>query len=609
MFFYFIIIIASNLTITNNNKDVDIMKNKEMKKNIKNKEIKKDEVKVDDIYFNIEDSTKRLKPLIKRFFTNKKNFIKSLNKPEDYLYAFILEKNFNNPDKAIQYLIVSNNTQLFDFLIMNNIEIDLKRIAHLLKGLAKEVFNLFETDKSMFIDKIIYENNDKNKVYNKELVMSIISSNNKKEINLFLNEFYNRNVDVVEYLPVVKKLAENGDTFAMSIMGELYYYGYQDKIRKNLTKAMHYFSEGANRGDRISCNGLGMVYLCDPHKNLNAAKHYFERAVRLGNSESKYNLYRLYKDFYNFEEIGIPYLIKSATSGHLPAAYVYGEKLLDNGDYKNAVKFFKVICEYHPVITRLEKIAYNFYKEGRTAECLLILMTLVETGSVSAMKNLQHVLSRKENLFSEIFIDEKKFKGNKNKNKNYNNEDEMQDEESFIFESIDKLFLKEKIDKLFFKTTEKLVKSGNDEYIVNLADCYYYGIGTIQNFRSAFALYYASSLYNNINGICSIAYCYENGIGCERDLKKALSTVLYAGNIDKRAYLFCWYSVIKIFIKVFVLALKSFFKKNLEIALNFFVKMAGLLFKIILTVFFEGKYFFIGGISFFVIYWRFLKTN
>lgn len=582
------------------------------------------------------DRYSKISTLVDSYFVDESAFRQALTTPEDLQYAFVLEKNFRNRYKSIQYLLMSHKSDIFSLLIQNNLKISSKKMARLLKDKAEEVFRLYEIDKTMFEEKIMYKNSDKTTIFTKEQVMSIISSNDKYSLYKFLVLVYTRRVDVAEYLPVLRKLAERGNSFAMSILGEIYYYGYKSggdggahetgnkpgngqsskiEIKRSLTTAMHYFQEGANRRESISYNGLGMVYLHEPHKNIQAAKHYFEQAARVGNIEAKYNLYKLYRDVYNFEEIGIPFLIKSATAGHLSAAYTYAEKLLESGNYKDAIKFFKAVCDHHPAITRMEKMAYDFYQNGMIKECVLVLLCVIETGSINAMKNLQYVLSKDDLSFSDSEVEiknsktceERLEKGEFDKILEYIEPENMKNKGMDKNLQNYKNWSKNLKDALLFKTTNQLVKNGCHDYLANLANLYYYGIGTKKDLKSAFALYYSSSLYNHIDGICSVAYCYENGIGCEQDFRKAIQAVLYANNIDSRAYLFCWYSLGKILIKAILFVAVS-------ITMSFLAASNRVLKNVFSIVHigigsFDGKYFLIGGASFLIFYWRYIKRN
>jgi TPR repeat protein len=69
----------------------------------------------------------------------------------------------------------------------------------------------------------------------------------------------------------------------------------------------------------------------------------------------------------------------------------------------------------------------------------------------------------------------------------------------------------------------------------NLGYCYQYGIGTQKDFNKAFKLYIKSAEQGNSDAQNNLGYCYKNGIGTQIDVKKAIELYTLAaeqGNLS-----------------------------------------------------------------------------
>jgi TPR repeat protein len=64
-----------------------------------------------------------------------------------------------------------------------------------------------------------------------------------------------------------------------------------------------------------------------------------------------------------------------------------------------------------------------------------------------------------------------------------------------------------------------------------LADCYYFGNGTDQDYTKAFERYTKSSEQENSNAMNNVGNCYEKGQGCDQNLTKALELYEKSANL------------------------------------------------------------------------------
>lgn len=63
-----------------------------------------------------------------------------------------------------------------------------------------------------------------------------------------------------KYIFFLQKSAEGGDEVSQTLLGEAYYYGSAPLIKKDLSKAAHWFSLGAANGDESSMKYLTIIY-------------------------------------------------------------------------------------------------------------------------------------------------------------------------------------------------------------------------------------------------------------------------------------------------------------------------------------------------------------
>ncbi|GBC19526.2 kinase-like domain-containing protein [Rhizophagus irregularis DAOM 181602=DAOM 197198] len=80
----------------------------------------------------------------------------------------------------------------------------------------------------------------------------------------------------------------------------------------------------------------------------------------------------------------------------------------------------------------------------------------------------------------------------------------------------EELWCKECIDSL-----EKLAENGDKKAMFSLANCYKNGKGTEKNLEKAFYLYQKTAANDHINAMLYLSTCYRNGEGTEKSLEKA----------------------------------------------------------------------------------------
>src|SRR5947208_2796633 len=82
----------------------------------------------------------------------------------------------------------------------------------------------------------------------------------------------------------------------------------------------------------------------------------------------------------------------------------------------------------------------------------------------------------------------------------------------------------------------KFAKNNDPKELCNLGFCYENGIGTDKDENKAFELYLESANGNNIIGQRNLGHCYQYGIGISKDKKKAFACYLnsFKGNTNDK---------------------------------------------------------------------------
>lgn len=82
-----------------------------------------------------------------------------------------------------------------------------------------------------------------------------------------------------------------------------------------------------------------------------------------------------------------------------------------------------------------------------------------------------------------------------------------------------------------FRYFNTAAKEGNTEGIYNLAECYYYGKGTSQNYEKAVDLYIEAAESKHIQATYSLAWCYDYGQGTKKNDKLAFKWYMEAAKL------------------------------------------------------------------------------
>ena len=98
----------------------------------------------------------------------------------------------------------------------------------------------------------------------------------------------------VQAFPVIEKEAKEGNPEAQFLLGKMYDLGQGRK--KNLKKAVHWYSKGAHSGNSKAMYNLAIMYSNGEgvHKNLNKAFDLYTKAAIRGNSDAQFNLALIY---------------------------------------------------------------------------------------------------------------------------------------------------------------------------------------------------------------------------------------------------------------------------------------------------------------------------
>ncbi|TBU05720.1 hypothetical protein CWI36_0096p0050 [Hamiltosporidium magnivora] len=462
----------------------------------------------------------------------------SLGKPDDQIYLYFIYRVFYGKQEEAFFRLIAGETSSKDFykiIFSHNsffsfgLNSDFKETADLAIKVAEKVKEVFEKRRSDIKSKRHFKKIKKEKyLYEtiEHLTYLIGSGDSKAETN-FLKLIKGGHIEPEKYLKVLKILSERGNQKAMGILGMLYYEG--KGVEKCFTTAMHYFMEGANKQDPVCYNGLGLIFLHESHNDLLAAKAYFEEASKRGLAEADYNLYKFFKDVYMVEEMGLVYLLNAANKGFLPAIYSYALKLYQSKNYRVSLQYLCSVCDYSTDLVEIQNKAEKRFVERKYKSSLMYLLFAGEMGSIHSMQNALFLLYNHSGLI-------------------------------------------ENQNKIIFDLNHRLAQMGHKNNLVKLGDCYFYGIGVEKSYTSSFSIYLSASLLDDPEGFYSVAYMYENGLGCEKDVRKALNYISRIMKYEPKAYLLVWYVEFRLISKICV---QFFWRKRVFIS-SLFACLIGL---------------------------------
>ncbi|KAF9762788.1 Protein sel-1 like protein 2 [Nosema granulosis] len=337
-------------------------------------------------------------------------------------------------------------------------------------------------------------------------ILILAKAMDKKSIMLFFNLLDSKRIYPGDYIDLLKYLSKNNIHRAFGYLGEIYYYGLE--VQKSADKAMDMYLKGKAFGDPVSCNGIGRILMSSEYEDYGSAKNHFDLASMSGIlNETEYRLYELYTNHLMMPDYGKFYLTKSMSMGFLPAIYKDGLGYFEKKDYASTIIRLEPILDYSRPVIDFQNLAHRFLKNKKYLPCLVALLASVELGSRSSLDNAIYILE------------------------NHN--------------------LLEDQDKILFGLYMRQMREGVNKNLNRIGDCYFYGRGVEQSYVDAFSYYLSSSVLRNTEGIVSVAYMYEKGLGVEKSLWKSFSYIRQI-EVDDKNYLLLFYLYIFFFAKVFL---------------------------------------------------------
>ncbi|EJW03914.1 hypothetical protein EDEG_01792 [Edhazardia aedis USNM 41457] len=443
-----------------------------------------------------------------------------INTPRSHLLQFFIYRNFKNDnlkalchlvaaeDDSSQSLIVAHNSYFIIDTVMST-----QKICSLFFKQATKIYKEYNKNKFRFKEKVLFKDlKSQTDLENSfEDFVNLVDAGDAKAQSFFLSNIESGKIEPAKYENILKKLSKEGNAKASAVLGEMFYEG--RGVQKCPATAMHYFSRGVMLKDPVCLNGMGKIY----YKNLNygKAKNYFEEASKNGSLEASYRLYKLYRDVYSLEQMGIIYLINSANKGYLPAIYAYAMKFYQLKQFKEAIQFFGGICDQSLYVMSILDLAEKYFLMDDVRTSLIYLMFCAEYGSTFAMKNILYLLNSYK--------------------------DRLQKELNGIMD----------VNSLIFRFNRNIADMGYKTHIIELGNCYFYGIGTEKSYEDAFAFYLSASMDKNSEGAYSVSYMYEHGLGIAKNLNQAFKYIKLAYLFDEKAYIVVWVIYIKLWIKYF----------------------------------------------------------
>lgn len=438
--------------------------------------------------------------------------------PEDLVYIYFLKnisEDENEQKDAIFYLMASEGTSPFFQHIYAHksfftfgLSASIQEISTIYFQISERITSKYLENRYFLTDKEKFNNLIKKIPVN--YLMKLLISGDKRAEDTYINMVLGGHIDPSSQIENLKLLAKLSNPRAMTVLGTLYLEGHG--VQQDVTTAMHFFRQAIALGDYMAYNGLGKIFMHEEHREVTLAKKYFEDAAAHGSAEAEYQLFKFYRTVYKIEDLGLSHLMRAVKRSYMPAMFAYAQRLHRNGDIASAISHLVPIADFDYPIVILQKLAQKDYENGHFTPCLYKLLFLGETGSLNSISNLIYLLQTKKKLIS---------------NQN----------------------------RVLFKFYDKLSKMGQITHLVDLADAYFYGYGTIQSYKKAFAFYYASMIYKQARGIFSLSYMYEHGLGTEKSLLQAFRMLFLTLSVDPMTYLIVWYTIFRIFIYIILQSL------------------------------------------------------
>lgn len=342
---------------------------------------------------------------------------------------------------------------------------------------------------------------------NLESILVLTKALDKKAILIFFNLLDSKKISPGDYIDLLRYLSKKNVHRAFGYLGEIYFYGLG--VTKSVDRAMDMYLKGKAFGDPVSYNGIGRILMSSEYEDYGSAKNHFEMASISGIlNETDYRLYELYTNHLLMPDYGKFYLSKAMTMGYLPAIYKDGQGYYQRKDFASTIIRLEPILDYSRPVINYQNIANGFLKNKKYLPCLVALLISVELGSRSSLDNAIYLLE---------------------------NHTLLDDQDSILFS----LYIRQ-------------MREGVNKNLNRIGDCYFYGRGVKQSYTDAFSYYLSSSVYRNTEGIVSVAYMYEKGLGVEKSLIKSFQ-FLRKIKVDDKNYLLLFYLYIFFFGKVILL--------------------------------------------------------
>lgn len=425
-----------------------------------------------------------------------------------------------------------------------------KEAIYYYREIARQVFNEFFKRRITLFSKWEFANLDKQGENKKiiSFIKTLTTSGDPKAAENLLSLIKIGHVEIDKHVDFLKDLARKGNSDAMGVLGNMYYYGWG--VSPSKITARHYFAEGVKSSDPECLNGLGMIYLDE--NNLSKGKVFLERAAAMGSQAADYNLYRMYENTSSY--MSDLHLIKSAKQdGYLPAVYAYAERARIRNEFKlTTVLQYKSISLYHSSMIELEKIAIEAYTEKKNKEAFYLSLLIGDLGSKTGYINASYILKNRihtKHTPSIIRSILKVFLKNNQDNQNITQKGNQNNHSTDSTDSTDSTSIIHS-DILYALLCRRMADLDSSSASIELGHIHYCGQGVEKSLSRAFARYYAASLMKNPEGDYFVGYMYEMGEGVERDYKLAREFYYQMYRRNGSAYLLFYLLEIRILLKM-----------------------------------------------------------
>lgn len=198
--------------------------------------------------------------------------------------------------------------------------------------------------------------------------------------------------------------ADSGNLDAQMALGYIYLYGEED-IKKDESKAFHYYKLAAQQKDNIAVNNLASLYYSGigVEQNFAMAAELFKRAVQLGNTEAAVNLAFLYlagSGVHKDSKEAVNYFVIAAKAGNPTAQFMLGYAYYKGHvvpmDYARAFELIKASADAGYDDAQL--ILGMMYRDGQGApqnygKSISYLQRSLRQGNLEAMMMLANMLT------------------------------------------------------------------------------------------------------------------------------------------------------------------------------------------------------------------------